>query len=111
MTIADLYSALSVNGFDVHYGDAPVGTVCPYVVFTNIEHPNFGADNKTYVKTTDLRIRLVEAEYHDWQLIGRLEDLLDDLGLAYGSTDIQAPSESVCETYYDISFLGGNKDA
>lgn len=111
MSIQDLYKALTDAKFDVHYGEAPVGTTCPYIVFTDITHPNFGADNKTWQKTTELRLRLVEAEMHDWTLIDTLEDLLDSLNLPYGSTDVQAPSEGVCEMYYDLTFLGGNKNA
>lgn len=104
MTIADLYTALTTAKFDVHYGEAPEGTKCPYVVFTNITHENFAADNKTFAKTTELRLRLIEAESHDWTLIATLEGVLDNLSLPYGSTDLQVPSEGVCETYYDIAF-------
>ena len=104
MTIADLYTALTTAKFDVHYGEAPKGTKCPYIVLTNITHDNFAADNKTFAKTTELRLRLIEAEVHDWDLIAALETVLDGLSLPYGSTDIQIPSEGVCETYYDLAF-------
>lgn len=108
MSIETLIATLSDAGFDAHYGEAPDGTVCPYVVLTNISHPNFAADNKTFTKTTSLQLRLVEAEYHDWDLIDKLEDLLDDLELPYSSTDLRVPSERVCEMVYDLNFLGGN---
>lgn len=110
MSIEELYTALTTAKFDVHYGKAPIGTRCPYIVLEDITHPNFAADNKTFIKTTSLRITLVESEVHDWSLIGDLEAVLDSIPLPYSSEDVQEPSEHVCETYYDISFLGGNKN-
>lgn len=111
MSIETLYSALVQAKFDVHYGEAPDGTVCPYIVLEDITHDNFAADNKTFSKTTELRLRLIEAETHDWDLIETLESTLDSLQIPYGSTDVQVPSEQVCETYYDIAFQGGTKNA
>lgn len=111
MSIEELYTALTTAKFDVHYGKAPIGTYCPYIVLEEVTHPNFAADNKTYSKITSLRITVVESEVHDWSYLQALEDLLDSLSLPYSSEDVQEPSEHVCETYYDISFLGGNKNA
>lgn len=108
MSIEDLITNLTNNGFDAFYGSAPDGTYCPYVVLTEVNHPNFAADNKTWTKTTSLSLRLVESEVHDWTLINKLEVLLDDLNLPYQATDLQYPSEHVCEMNYDIRFLGGN---
>lgn len=107
MSIENLITLLSAD-FDVHYGDAPDGTVCPYLVIKNVTHPNFAADNKTFSKTTSLELRLVESEVHDWQLIKQLEDLLDSAELTYSSSDISEESEHVCETIYTLRLLGGN---
>lgn len=111
MSIEALITALSAAKFDVYTGKAPNGTLCPYVVLEDITHPNFAADNKTFSKTTSLRITLVESEVHDWSLIGDLEAVLDSIPLPYNSEDGQDTSEHVCETYYYISFLGGTKNA
>lgn len=111
MSIESLYKLLTNAKFDVHYGKAPNGTKCPYVVMSDIEHPNFAADNATYTKTTSLRLVLVESESHDWSLINALEAVLDSIPLPYSETDIVEPTERVCETYFDISFLGGTQDA
>lgn len=111
MSIETLVKDLTTAKFDVHYGVAPGGTACPYITLTDITHPNFAADDKTYTKTTSLRITLVESEVHDWKLHAKLEKVLDDYPLPYSITDVQDPSEHVCETYYDISFLGGTKNA
>lgn len=111
MSIETLVTLLKTEKFDVHYGVAPDGTPCPYIVLTDIEHPNFAADNKTFTKTTSLRITLVESEVHDWTLISKLEKVLDSIPLPYSATDNQEPSEHVCESYYDISFLGGTENA
>lgn len=108
MSIETLYTALTTAKFDVHFGEAPDGTACPYVVITDVMHPNFAAENKTYAKTTSLRLRLVESENHDWTLIRSLEDTLDAIPLPYTETDVNVPSEHVCETYFDLNFLGGN---
>ena len=111
MSIETLVSDLTTAKFDVHYGVAPDGTACPYITLTDITHPNFAADDKTYTKTTSLRITLVESEVHNWNLHAELEKVLDSYPLPYSITDVQDPSEHVCETYYDISFLGGTKNA
>lgn len=110
MSIEVLYSALEAQGFDTYLNSAPDGTECPYLVMEGIDHPNFFADNRTFTKTTSLRLRLVEAEVHNWSLIAKLEKTLDDLGLPYSSEDVPDSSEKVCESYYNINFLGGNKN-
>lgn len=107
MTIQTIVSALTTAKFDVSLGKAPDGTKCPYVVLKEIEQPNFAADNKTYTETTSLRIVLVESEVHDWTLISTLKSELDKLGLTYSATLADDASEHVCESYYDIRFLGG----
>ena len=111
MSIETLYTLLTEAEFNVHYGKAPNGTRCPYVVLSEITHPNFAADNATYTKTTSLRLVLVESEVHDWSLISDLEAVLDGIPLPYSETDVVEPSERVCETYFDISFLGGIENA
>lgn len=108
MSIETLYTVLTTAKFDVHFGEAPIGTQCPYVVITDVTHPNFAAENKTYEKTTSLRLRLVESENHNWSLIKTLEDTLDSIPLPYNEIDVNVPSEHVCETYFDLKFLGGN---
>ena len=110
MTIEILKTMLENADFDVSLGKAPVGTACPYVVIRDIEQPNFAADNKNYVETTSLRIRLVESEVHDWSLIAKLKGVLDKVPLTYSVTYIEDSNEHVCETYFDIRFLGGIKN-
>ena len=110
MSIETLVTALTTAKFDVHYGKAPNGTMCPYVVLEDVSHPNFAADNKTFTETTSLRITLVESEVHDWSLINSLKAVLDAIPLPYSSEDAQDTSEHVCETYFYISFLGGTKN-
>lgn len=110
MSIETLKTLLESAKFNVFLGKAPDGTVCPYVVLEDITHPNFAADNKTFSKTTSLRITLVESEVHDWSLIHDLEAVLDSIPLPYNSEDGQDTSEHVCESYYYISFLGGTKN-
>ena len=111
MSIESLVSILTTAGFNTHYGKAPNGTPCPYLVLEDITHPNFAADNKTFTKTTSLRLTLVESEVHNWSLINTLESSLDSIPLPYRSEDNQDASEHVCETYFYISFLGGTTNA
>lgn len=111
MSIETLISILRTAEFDVYLNEAPDNTACPYLVLTNIEHPNFGADNKVYVRTTELLIRLVEANVHDYELIASLEKLLDDNNIFYSEDDVSVPSEHVCETHFSITFYGGNTNA
>lgn len=107
MTISSLYTLLTTEKFNVFLGEAEDGTSCPYVVLTDINNPNFAADNKTFTETTSLRIRLVESEVHNWTLIDTLKSVLNNASLPYSVTYVDDNSEHVCETYFDIRFLGG----
>jgi hypothetical protein len=110
MSLESLVAALTGAGFNVNLHNAPIGTVCPYLVIQDLDHPNYFADNKTFGKTTGLTLRLVESEVHDWDLLDTLEQTLDGLGLPFYSEDSSIPSEHVCESYYYINFYGGNKN-
>ena len=107
MTIKDIYDALTTAHFDVHFGEAPDGVACPYVVFRDITHPNILADNKTFFKTTETDLTLVEARAHDFALQADLEAVLDSLDLPYTMSESWLPSENVIETYYTIAVYGG----
>lgn len=107
MSLEELVSGLTSAGFNVNLHQAPVGTVCPYIVIQDLDHPNFFADGRTYGKTTGLTLRLVESETHDWNLLDQLEQALDGMGLPFRSEDASIPSEHVCESYYYINFYGG----
>ena len=107
MTISSLKTLLEEKKFDVHLNVAPVGTVCPYIVMRDVENPNFAADNKTYTETTSLRLNLVESEVHNWSLHSTLKSILNENDLPYSVTYVDDTSEHVCETYFDIRFLGG----
>lgn len=111
MSIETLISILTEADFNVFQHEAPDGTACPYLVIDRIEHPNFGADNRVYAKTTELLLRLVEANYHDYDLIASLENLLDENNLFYSEDDASDAKEHVVETHFEISFFGGNKNA
>lgn len=111
MSIETLISILRAADFNVFLHEAPDGTACPYLVIDRIEHENFGADNQVYAKTTELLLRLVEANRHDYELIASLENLLDENKLFYSEDDASLPSEHVTETHFEISFFGGNKNA
>ncbi len=111
MSIENIYTLLTTAKFNVFSGEADDGTPCPYVVLTNINNPNFAADNKTFTETTSLRIRLVESEVHNWELIDSLKKVLDDASLPYSVEYVDDSSEHVCETYFDIRFLGGITNA
>lgn len=107
MTLQDLYNELTTAGFDIHFGVAPVGTKCPYGVLTEITHPNILADDKTYAKTTECTLTLVEAGAHDFELEQTLEEKLDDLNIPYTVDESWLPEEGVVETYYSIAIYGG----
>lgn len=107
MSISVLKALLEDNKFDVHLNEAPAGTACPYIVMRDVENPNFAADNKTYTETTSLRLNLVESEVHNWSLHSTLKSILDENDLPYSVTYVDDTSEHVCETYFDIRFLGG----
>lgn len=107
MSIESLITLLTTEKFDAYLGKAPDGAACPYMVLTDVGNPNFAADNKTFTETTSLRIRLVESEVHNWTLIDTLKSVLNNASLPYSVTFVDDNSEHVCETYFDIRFLGG----
>ena len=111
MSIESLKTLLETAKFNVNMHKAPDGTACPYIVMEEIEQPNFAADNKTYTETTSLRLRLVESEVHNWTLIDTLKTTLDGASLPYSVSYVDDSSEGVCESYFDIRFLGGIKNA
>lgn len=107
MSIESLVTLLTTAKFDVYLGEAPDGAACPYIVLADVENPNFAADNKTYTETTSLRLRLVESEVHNWTLINTLKSVLDNASLPYSTTYVDDKAERVCESYFDLRFLGG----
>jgi len=109
MSIEKIMTLLTTAKFDAHFGRAPDGTQCPYIVLTEIEQPNFAADNKVFQETTSLRLRLVEAEVHNWTLIDSLKSVLDNAMLPYSVTYVDDEKEHICETYFDIRYIGGIK--
>jgi len=111
MSIEELVTLLTTAKFNTFFGKAPEGTKCPYIVLSDTSHPNFAADNKVYKETTSLRIRLVESEVHDWTLHATLKSVLDGASLPYSVDFADDADEHVCETYYDISFIGGITNA
>lgn len=111
MTISSLVALLAEAKFDVYLGTAPDGTACPYLVLTDAEMPNFAADNKVYMETTSLRIKVVESEVHDWSLHSTLKSVLAGASLPYSVDFADDSDEHVCETYYDIRFIGGITNA
>lgn len=111
MSIESLMTLLTTAKFNAHMHKAPDGTPCPYIVMEEIEQPNFAADNKTYKETTSLRLRLVESEVHNWTLIDTLKTTLNNASLPFSMTLVDDEKEGVCESYFDIRFLGGIKNA
>lgn len=111
MTVTSLMALLTEAKFNAFFGKAPDGTACPYIVFTDTSNPNFAADNKVYCETTSLRIKLVESEVNDWSLHSTLKSVLDGASLPYSVDFADDSDEHVCETYFDIRFIGGISNA
>lgn len=111
MSIKNIYTLLTTAKFNVFFGKAPDGTLCPYIVLTDLSNPNFAADNKVYQETTSLRIKLVESEVHDWTLHTTLKNVLDGASLPYSVDFGDDSEEKACESYYDIRFIGGITNA
>lgn len=111
MSLSTLVTLLETAKFTVYLNHAPDGTVCPYIVLTDTNQPNFAADNKVYCETTSLRIKLVESEVHDWSLHSTLKSVLDGASLPYSVDFADDSDEHVCETYFDIRFIGGISNA
>ena len=102
--LEELYTLLNTNfNGKVAYNAFPVGEVpaMPYICIVELNSDNFGADNKVYFKRKNVNIELY-TEYKDPATETALENVLDNAGIFYETTDTYLEDEKCYERIYEI---------
>lgn len=73
----------------------------PFLVWKIPGSDNFTADGTTYVKIDVLNIELY-SDKKDWDNEKRLEDILENYGIAYQKTGSYLESEKMYEVLYEM---------
>ena len=100
-----LLNTLSVQSF---YGQAPVGTVLPFLTIHTEQPDNFAADNGVYCEKWNFRLDLYSVA-KDLTLEADIKKLLNDNGIYWTKTEEYIDSENVWEVEFEFEVLG-NED-
>lgn len=73
----------------------------PFLVYLSPGSDNFAADGRVYFKVTQIDIELY-TDMKDPALEGRLESLLDGVGIFYEKTESFIESERLYEVLYEL---------
>lgn len=103
MTLAELKTILSGSGFPVRYShfdkkDAPPP---PYITYIDVFSSNFGADNRTYHKISNIQIELYTKK-KDLSAEAALEQVLNEAELFFDTTETYIDSEKVYQKIYEV---------
>lgn len=97
-----LLDTLSVSSF---YGQAPEGTVLPFLTIHTEQPDNFAADNGVYVEKWNFRVDLYST-YKDLTIEASIKKLLNDNGIYWTKTEQYIDSENVWEVEFEFEVLG-----
>lgn len=97
-----LLNTLTVPSF---YGQAPVGTVLPFLTIHSDQPDNFAADNGVYVEKWNFRIDLYSVA-KDLTHEAEIKKLLNDNGIYWTKTEEYIDSENVWEVEFEFEVLG-----
>ena len=97
-----LLNTLSVSSF---YGQAPVGTVLPFLTIHTEQPDNFAADNGVYVEKWNFRVDLYST-YKDLTIEASIKKLLNDNGIYWTKSEEYIDSENVWEVEFEFEVLG-----
>lgn len=100
-----LLNTLSVSSF---YGQAPVGTVLPFLVIHTEQPDNFAADNGVYCEKWNFRIDLYST-VKNLEIEADIKKLLNDNEIYWTKTERYIDSENVWEVEFEFEVLG-NED-
>lgn len=90
------------------YGQAPVGTVLPFITIHCDQPDNFAADNGVYCEKWNFRIDLYTTE-KNLTLETDIKTLLNNNGIAWVKTEQYIDSDNVWEVEFEFEVLG-NED-
>ncbi len=97
-----LLNTLTVPSF---YGQAPVGTVLPFLTIHSDQPDNFAADNGAYVEKWNFRLDLYSVA-KDLTHEAEIKKLLNDNGIYWTKTEEYIDSENVWEVEFEFEVLG-----
>ena len=97
-----LLNTLTVPSF---YGQAPVGTVLPFLTIHSDQPDNFAADNGVYVEKWNFRLDLYSVA-KDLTHEAEIKKLLNDNGIYWTKTEEYIDSENVWEVEFEFEVLG-----
>ena len=100
-----LLNTLSVSSF---YGQAPVGTVLPFLTIHTEQPDNFAADNGVYVEKWNFRIDLYSTA-KNLEIEAAIKKLLNDNGIYWTKTEEYIDTENCWEVEFEFEVLG-NED-
>lgn len=97
-----LLNTLTVPSF---YGQAPVGTVLPFLTIHSDQPDNFAADNGVYCEKWNFRLDLYSVA-KDLTHEAEIKKLLNDNGIYWTKTEEYIDSENVWEVEFEFEVLG-----
>jgi len=107
MQVSELYKKLKDLGLPIAYNkfidgkDGENDVSLPFILYREDDPDNFDADDKTYVSNRRFVIDLA-TEKKDYELEGKVEDLLSDLNLPYEKTENYIDMERLFQITYTI---------
>ena len=100
-----LLNTLSVQSF---YGQAPIGTVLPFLTIHTEQPDNFAADNSVYVEKWNFRIDLYSTA-KNLAVEAEIKQLLNDNGIYWTKTEQYIDSNNVWEVEFEFEVLGNEE--
>lgn len=100
-----LLNTLSIPSF---YGQAPIGTVLPFLAIHTEQPENFAADNGVYCEKWNFRLDLYSKE-KNLTLEAEIKKLLNDNGIAWLKTEQYIDTEQVWEVEFEFEVLGNEE--
>ncbi|OEH52968.1 hypothetical protein AQ616_18870 [Oceanobacillus sp. E9] len=106
MTLGELVQILRATGYPVafsHFDDDDMPSV-PFITYTTPEDDAFYADNKNYMKITNVNIELYTNK-KDLEAERNLESLLDEHELPYVGYQTYIETERLHQKTYEIGVI------
>ncbi|WP_447402327.1 hypothetical protein ACE1MS_11745 [Lysinibacillus sp. fkY74-1] len=102
--LADLLAQVNIPVAYSHFVNAENNPMPepPYMAYIEEDSNNFGADNKVWTKLLNYRIELY-SDVKDLALESTLEDLLDESGTYYETTEVYIQSQQLYVKNYFIT--------
>lgn len=100
--VIQLLNTLSVPSF---YGQAPIGTVLPFLTIHSDQNNNYNADNSVFCEGWSFRIDLYSTQ-KSLSLEKEIKDLLNGSGIPWIKTEEYLSDENCWEVEFEFQVLG-----